>query len=340
MPRRDRLIQPNGQPVFGVFDDGVERINYLDYDLRTPMDRKRGALAKRLGFNQFQFISFASEGLIVGLAIVDLKLVSNAFLYLYEPATGRFDEFRFLQPLARKTTMEPAPNSGVSQFRHGKNSLRIRATRAPGARRVEVTIAGRVEIDATIDEETHYNPLAVCTRAGYSGWVFTQKSAAQPCRGRVRWDDSEFDLHEMGALAAVDWTAGFMRRETFWNWASLSCHLADGRRLGLNLAAGVNETGFSENALWLDGRLIKVDMVDFEFERYSSGKPWRLRSADGLIDLKFTPAGQRQEKINALIIKSNFTQYFGRFYGDINLSDDTIHLDGAWGFVEDHFAKW
>lgn len=340
MARLDRLIQPNGQPVFGVFPEGVERLNYLDYDLRTTMDRRRSALAKRFGFNQFQFISFASEHLIVGLAIVDLKLVSNAFVYLYEPATGAFEEFSFLQPLARKTSIDPAPNSGVSEFKQGKNSLRISASRVSGTRHVKVHLAGRVEIDATLDESTAYNPLAVCSRAGYNGWVFTQKSAAQICDGSVRWDDKRFDLREINALAAVDWTAGFMRRETFWNWGSLSCHLADGRRLGFNFAAGVNETGFTENALWLDGRLIKVDMVDFQFDRYQPENTWALRSADGMIEFNFTPAGQRKEKINALIVKSNFTQHFGRFYGDIHLPEETIHLDGAWGFTEDHFAKW
>ena len=340
MARRDQLIQPNGQPVFGVFPEGVEQINYLDYDLRTTMDRKRGALAKRFGFNQFQFISFASEQLIVGLAIVDLKLVSNAFLYLYQPSTGAFEEFSFLQPLARKTFIDAAPNNGVSEFIQGKNRLHISATRIPGIRKVTVEVAGKVQINATIDETTKYNPLAICSRAGYDGWVFTQKSAAQVCNGSVRWHEKKFDLREIDALAAVDWTAGYMRRETFWNWASLSCRLNDGRRLGLNLAAGVNETGNTENALWLEGRLIKVDMVHFQFDRYQPNNSWAMRSADGIIDLHFTPAGQRKEKINALFMASNFTQHFGRFHGEIHLPDETIHLDGAWGFTEDHFAKW
>ena len=75
MPRREHLIQPDGQPVYGLFSDGVEHINYTDYDLRSPMDRKRSRLARRLGFNQFQFVSLLSEELIAGIAIVDLKLV-------------------------------------------------------------------------------------------------------------------------------------------------------------------------------------------------------------------------------------------------------------------------
>lgn len=340
MARRDTLIQPNGQPVYGLFPQGVERINYMDYDLRTVLDRKRSKLAKYLKFNQFQFISFMSPDLIVGFAIVNLKLASNAFLYLYEPKTGFFEEFSFLQPFTRGTQFDPSPNNGTCEFRKGDNFFSIQASTIPGVRQVKVNLGKKVAIDATIDETTHYNPLEICTRAGYNGWVFTHKSAAQTCNGTVRWGNNLIDLSEIGALAAVDWTGGFMRKHTFWNWGSLSHKLEDGRLLGFNLAAGVNETGHTENAIWLDGRLIKVDMVDFLFDRYQPKNTWALRSADGIIDLHFTPEGQRSDKTNAGVIISNFTQFFGRFHGDIHLENETIRLQDVWGLTEDHFAKW
>ena len=340
MNPRERLIQADGTPLYGLHEHGVEHINYLDYDLRTVMDRPRGQLAKRFGFNQFQFISLLCDDLIVGVAIVDLKLVSNAFVYLYEPGSQRFEEFSFLQPLARHTTIEPRPNSGLSEFRKGRNRISIQASRTPGIRHLQVELPGKVSINAHIDENTSYHPLAVCTRAGYSGWVFTQKSAAQSCDGHVQWRDRHYDLQKLGALAAVDWTGGYMRRETFWNWGSLSCRLQDGRRLGFNLAAGVNETGFTENALWLDGRLIKIDMVDFRFDRYQPDHAWAMSSADGIINLSFTPHGRRRDNTNAWIIASNFSQYFGQYYGEIRLPGEVIYLEGEWGLAEDHYARW
>lgn len=340
MAARELLINPMGQPAFGVFPEGVKELNYLDFDYRSPMDRKRSKLARRFGFNQFQFISFLSPELIVGLAIIDLKLVSNAFLYLYDPESGNFEEFSFLQPLATGTRIDPRPADGTAVFRKGGNAFSIQASSTPGVRRVNVHLKKGISIDATIDESTAYQPLAICTRAGYQGWVFTQKSAARVCNGSVRWKDREFDLKALNALAAVDWTGGFMRHETFWNWGSLSCRLRDGRRLGFNLAAGVNETGFSENALWLDDKLIKVDMVDFQFDRYQPDHAWAMRSADGIIDLHFEPQGKRCDKTNALIIASNFNQYFGRYHGEIHLPGETIHLEGEWGLAEDHYARW
>lgn len=340
MAARDQLINTHGQPQFGLFPDGVRELNYLDFDYRSPLDRKRSQLAKRFGFNQFQFVSFISEDLIVGLAVVDLKLVSNAFLYLYDTESGEFEEFSFLQPLARATLIEPRPGDGVTRFAKGDNKFLIQASTRPGVRKVKVSLKGGVELDATIDESTAYQPLSVCTRAGYQGWVFTQKSAARVCNGTLRWKQREFDLKALNALAAVDWTGGFMRRETFWNWGSLSTTLHDGRRMGFNLAAGVNETGFSENMLWLDDKPIKIDMVDFQFDRYQPDHGWAMRSADGIINLHFNPAGRRCDKTNALIIASNFSQYFGRYYGEIRLADETIVLEGAWGLAEDHYARW
>ncbi|MBU0539613.1 MAG: DUF2804 domain-containing protein, partial [Gammaproteobacteria bacterium] len=64
------------------------------------------------------------------------------------------------------------------------------------------------------------------------------------------------------------------------------------------------------------------------------------QSADGIVNLRFTPMGQRKEKINALFIASNFTQHFGVFDGEIRLAGELIHVENCWGFAEDHYARW
>jgi hypothetical protein len=337
---KEVLINKDGQPSFGVFPDSVGEINHMDYDLRNAMDKRLSTFSKRLKYNQFQFIGLTSPELIVGIAIVDLKFASNCFVYAYQPQTKRFEEFSFIQPLSLNTQMSPKPNEGSASFSKGTNKVEINATKVPRLRSVNVELDSGFKVDAVIDESANYDPLAVCARAGYTGWVFTQKATALVCNGSVQWGDEQFDLEKIRSLASVDWSAGYMRRETAWNWASLSCKLDDGRRLGFNLAAGVNETSFSENGLWLDGTLHKIDMVDFQFDRYHSDHAWALRSNDGIINLHFEPAGQRKEKRNLILAASNFTQNFGRFFGDININGEIIHLDSAWGFTEDHYAKW
>ena len=338
-----KLINQSGQASFGIFPKGVECINYLDFDLRSAMGRSRGQLFKKLRFKQFQFISFSCEQLMIGLAIVDLKVASSCFIYIYDPHSKEYDEYSFLNPFSLNTCIDLTPNTGQACFRKGRNSVAIRVTAAPQTRNLIVDLKAGLKMNVSIDESLNYNPLAVCVRAGFTGFHFTQKSTALPCSGTVTWRGKRFELANLNALACVDWSAGFMRRETVWNWSSLACTLADGRRLGFNLAAGVVETGFTENALWLDDTLIKIDMVDFKFQRYGEkhdSTKWQLRSNDGIINLTFEPVGKRQDKTNLLIIASNFTQHFGRFYGDITLADEVITLSGEWGFSEDHYAKW
>ncbi len=337
---RKKLINEDGQPSFGLFPDGIDDINHMDYDLRNAMDGKLGKLSKSLKFNQFQFVGFTSPELIVGIAIVDLKFASNCFVYAYEPKTNRFEEFSFIQPLAINTQIGLQPNNSAAFFKKGQSTISISATETPRLRTVSVSLKSGFKVQAVINESIDFEPLAVCARAGYTGWVYTQKATALVCSGSVEWGDKTYDVESIGALASVDWSAGYMRRETSWNWGSLSYKLPDGRRVGFNLAAGVNETGFTENGLWLDGTLHKVDMVDFRFNRYDSKQVWVLRSNDGIINLSFKPAGQRKEKMNLIFAASNFTQHFGQFYGDIIINGENIHLDGAWGFVEDHYAKW
>ncbi len=337
---KEELINKDGQASFGIFPDGVDTINYMDFDLRNAMDKRRSTLAKRFKFNQFQFIGFTCDKLIVGLAIVDLKIASNCFIYIYDPESKEYAEHSFINPLAFNTQIDTQPNSGNSFFRKGNNKVSIEATAKPRLRSVNVDLESGIKISAVIDESGSFEPLALCVRAGYEGFHFTQKSTALICNGLVEWGNKKIVLEEIGALASVDWSAGYMRRETAWNWGSLSCNLPDGRRLGFNLAAGVVETGFTENAVWIDGKMHKVDMVDFQFDRYHHSHAWSLRSNDGIINLHFEPAGQRKEKTNAIIAATNFTQHFGRYYGEILIDGETIHLDGEWGFTEDHYAKW
>ncbi|CAM3960251.1 MULTISPECIES: DUF2804 domain-containing protein [Pseudoalteromonas] len=338
----EKLIDQHGEAQFGIFPQSVSDINYLDFDLRNSMGKPKGSLAKKLHFNQFQFISFTCDTLIIGLAIVDLKIASNCFVYLFEPDTGKFEEFSFTNLLAFNTAIDTKPNTGSAHFYKGANSVVISCEHSH-QRKVTVNLKAGLKIHAVINESVNYNPLAVCVRAGFTGFHFTQKAAALPCSGIVKWQGKKIELEQIKAQVSVDWSAGFMRRETYWNWASLACILDDGRRLGLNLAAGVVETGFTENALWLDGTLTKIDMVDFKFQRYvdkNDCTQWQLRSNDGIINLTFEPAGKRQDKTNLFIVASNFTQHFGRFYGQIALENEVITLNGEWGLTEDHYAKW
>lgn len=331
-----KLVDARGRITTGLMDHPVDTINYLDYDLRTVMDKPRTRLARHWRFNQFQFVSAMAPGWVFGLAIVDLNLVGNGFFYLFDFESGQMFEHSFLQPLARSTTIEPYPERGRARFRKGDLSMAIEP--ATGGRNVRVSGPGNIRVDLELRDTEQ--PLRLVSPAGYNGWVFTRKSAGLSVDGEVRLGDVVWRCDE-STRGSIDWSCGFMRRETAWNWACLAGVADNGVSVGLNLAAGVNETGMTENALWLDGRRVLLGPARFEFDRYQPGADWRVTTDDGRVDLRFVPAGARREKLNAWVIASNFRQFVGTFQGTVaDENGKKIPVNGLRGLMEDHFARW
>lgn len=329
------LIDSKGQPHYGDFGQPITHINYRDFDLRSVMDRPRPKWLRRWAFNQFQFISVQGPDWLLGLAVVDLKLLSNAFIYIHDFRTGETREKSWLNPLATNTHIDPFPEKGRCRFKRRGTEILIEGE---GDRRRVSVLGEGIDLDLQLSGDDE--PLRLCSRAGYSGWVFTRKSAGLTIKGGLRWGDTAYTIDDT-LRGTVDWSCGFMRRETAWNWACIAGVNGDGRTIGVNLAAGVNETGVTENALWVDGERIKLDLARFEFDRYNPQAPWRVTTSDGHVDLKFQPEGVRRERINALVLASNFRQFAGTFNGVVNDgSGRALRIENMRGLIEDHFARW
>ena len=337
-----RLVDANGDVRLGVFAQPILEVNYRDYALTTPLGRPARRLARHFGFNQFQFLGALSEQLVFGCAMTDLKYVGTAFAYCYEPATRRFAEFSFTQPLARRTHFTQTPESGDCLFAAGQARVTMRGEARPPRRRLIVSVGERLAIDAVFhDDDPPIEPMRICTRAGATGWVYARKTAGQRLSGTLDWEGRTFDLGTLPIHGHHDWSAGYMRRQTFWNWGCLAGMLADGRVVGMNVSCGVNETSFTENCFWLDGRLHKVDTVAFTYDRRDLMKPWTVSSYDGRVALEFHPEGRHVERVNALVVATDFHQLFGRYHGTLATAEgERLPIEGLLGYMEQHYAKW
>ncbi len=336
-----RLVRTDGTVRLGIFSDAVDEVNHRDFVWRDPFGRPRGWLARHFGFHQFQFLGGLSETLVFGCAVVDTRWLCSAFVYCWDPTTRRRVEESAKRPLGMGASFVDTPEVGTVSFAAGGMRVAMHADAAPRARRLEV-VAGPIAIDATFSEETPaMEPMRICTRAGATGWVYARKTAGLGMRGTLRWGDAAYDLGAIGIHGHHDWSAGYMRRETFWNWGCLAGRVADGRIVGMNVSCGVNETSVTENCFWIDGRLHKVDTVAFEYDRRDLMRPWRLRSSDGRVALAFTPEGMHVERVNAFVLATNFHQLIGRFTGTLTSAEgEQVEVAHLLGFCEDHYAKW
>lgn len=334
----DRLIDSGGRPLFGIFDEPVSLVNGDDFLVPTVTGKRRSNPWLRMRYKRFQFIGIDGGEDLFGLALVDLRWLSHAFFYRFHKADGSLTELSALRPGGSCLRMVNTPNHGLSSFRSRGLSLEIEAE--PAAKRIRVLHKGSLLLEARLARPFSDQPLRLSSRTGYFGWTYTEKAVSYQVEGRYLRDGS-WRSFSPSTRAVSDWSAGFMRRETFWNWACASGSLPDGRVLGWNLAAGVNETGWTENAVWLEGRMVKLEGVVFDFARTGRRGTLHVRDHHGVLDLTFEPFGCRSEKKNLGLMASSFDQFCGRFSGSICLpAHDPIQVFDFWGYAEDHFAKW
>lgn len=336
------LIAADGQVHLGLFADSVARINGRHYDYRRPMGQPASRRARHFHYKQFQYFGLVSEQLLIGCALADTAYLGLAFFYLFEPQSGRLREFTWRSPLARALTMSDSPRQGESRFSQGKVSIRLGYDENNEGRSKSLSVVlPDLNLQAALVEPVDYQPMSLCTRTGINGWTYANKVAGVEVRGTLRDGAEETDLSALtNAGGHHDFSAGYMRRETFWNWACLSGRV-EGRRLGLNVSCGVNETSVGENCLWLDGALVKVDGVRFDYDRDDLQKPWRVTSRCGQVTLTFTPLGRHRERLDLALFATNFHQLFGRFDGEIRVTGEApLLVRGLHGFVEEQYAKW
>lgn len=361
-----KLIE-NGQPTFGVFSQ-VKSINYLDYHSHLISQKSLPNWRKKLKANQFCFIQIIQPPFRVCFALATIKLATSAFVYLYNDDTEQIEVCEALQPLTRHTQLEGDCYQGQMAFVHMNLTVTLDFTPS----QVKVVLDSQyLALDATLARQAQ--PLAICTPTGRRGWTFTQKNHSKHYHGHLlikahsKFNTDAADTQPKqidfsdSTIANLDWTLGYMRHETNWFWSCINSYLADGRHFSLNLAMGVNETGFCENACWLDGQIFYLPPVMFvrkdassqlsqqdqsvEEPNVKTGQPWRvyhqnLGWSHVDIDLTFTPISVYKKTDNFGIIASIFEQWLGEYSGEIRLKDEVIYLDKVWGLAEDHFAKW
>lgn len=334
----------NGRPRYGRFNVPPSFINLDDFKLLSPFNKPftgiNAILKKKFGFKSFQFIGINNQEVMIGLAVVDLGWVSNGFFYIHNKKTNFTLEISELQPLGRRTTLENPADRANAIFQKG--DFRIEINRADGARKVKVTKAKQVLLEAIVDI-SQVEPLALCNPTGATGWTYTQKQTAEEVHGYYLDRGQRLDISpEAGFLAATDDSCGYLSYRTSWHWLSVSATLATGQSIGLNFAMGVNQGFGTENALWIDGKIYEIPPIMFERLEGDdeNSSTWRVYSADQTVNLTVKTGWCRQESLNLGLVASHFNQWVSEVSGTITCEGHIVELNGETGLLEKHFAKW
>ena len=328
------LIQANGQPHYGRFSELPKKIDYQAYQYKSPYGEVLSGWRKRLKYKKFKFCSIQHEHYTIGLAIADIAWAGHGFVYIYNHMTGEVQEWNAINLLSRNTVLDEQPLFNQSFFE--KSPFQIEIQHANGVRYIRVTKYGEIKLSARIFC-AGTDPLSMCSPTGINGWTYTQKLTTLGCEGYfVNKTGQTIQFHER-TFASLDDTCGFLRPEPAWFWLSCNFWDTENRRVGLNLASGVNESFGNENCLWINGVLYPLTDVLFQLEDDGS---WSIRSLDHRLNLTVSTGWRRYENLNLRLVGSQFSQWQAKISGTIQQDGTEIILLNEYGLLEQHYAKW
>ena len=328
------LIQPNGQPNYGRFSALPRQIDLNQYVYKNPYGKVLTGWRKRLKYKKFKFCCIQHQHYTIGLAIADIAWAGHGFVYIYDHLKNEVTEWNAINFLSLNTVLDEQPLYSQSHF--AKSGIQIDVQHANGVRYIQVSKHGELQLSARIFC-AGTDPLSMCSPTGINGWTYTQKLTTLGCEGFFKNRQGEIIQFNERTFASLDDTCGFLRPETAWFWLSCNFWDAQNRRVGLNLASGVNESFGNENCLWINGVLYPV--ADVLFQQQDEDQ-WSIRSLDDRLNLLVSTGWRRYENLNLRLVGSQFSQWQAKISGTIQQDDQEIVLLNEYGLLEQHYAKW
>ncbi len=277
--------------------------------------------------------------------IADLGYAGNIFVYTLDYKSGELHEEGLVIPLSQGISLPRSSTQGETIFENKQASLRFQVS--SGQRHVMVSWPGfnagqGIHVDISLACPPEHESMTIVIPIGQRRFYYNRKINCLPVEGHIKYGDITEDLLPGESLGSWDWGRGVWEYRSFWNWASASGFLPDGRTLGLNLGCGFGDLSqATENCLVLNGRIHKLDQVKFQYDSQDFMRPWQFADNGGRLSLVFTPFKERLARTNLGVIFSEVHQMFGRYAGQAQADDgELIQIENLICYAEDHQARW
>jgi hypothetical protein len=300
---------------------------------------------QRFRLKRWDYYAFFTPRRFFSATIADLGYAGNIFVYTLDYASGELHEEGLVIPLGRGITLPRNSTVGESVYEDSRARLHFHVE----AEQRQISVSwpdfhdGRgIEAQINLHCPPDHQSMNIIIPIGERRFYYNRKINCLPAEGSIRYGDVQEVLQPQESLGALDWGRGVWQYRSFWNWASASGFLPDGRTLGFNLGSGFGDTSAaSENCLILNGRVHKLERVEFVYNSKDFMQPWKFTDSQGRMELEFVPFKDRVARTNLGIIFSEVHQLFGRYSGRVVTdAGETLSIDGLVGFAEEHHARW
>ena len=277
--------------------------------------------------------------------IAHLGYAGNIFVYTLDWESGDLHEEGLVIPLGGGVSLERNPLEGEAHFRGQGVEMRFQITSTERVLAVDWPAfhQGRgIAAEIRLAYPPSHQSMNIVIPFPGKRFYYNHKVNCLPASGWLRYGEAEEELRPEAALGQLDWGRGVWPYSSFWQWASASGFLPDGRRVGLNLGSGFGDTSqATENAVIVDGVIHKLDSVTFDYNPADFMQPWQFRDNQQRLQLTFTPFKERVAATHLGIIDSEVHQMFGFYQGTVVTDQgEELPIEKLIGFAEEHHARW
>jgi Protein of unknown function (DUF2804) len=310
------------------------------FDCVNPLDEYAGVTRslRRLRLKEWIGFTLLHPDLYSSMIIQDANFLASSEIYAY--------------PRAARTLFQHAANAKGGSLGMPERLLGSRPVFAkPGYRleysfavdgksiRISADIAATAKAPALRAELVLHGdrasaPLSVSSRLP-GGKLYTHK-ALFPVSGTYTAGDTTVEFDPARDLAVIDEHKSFFPYRTDWLWGTLGWQ-AGGTPVGANFAFRPGVAGQEEEScLWTPSACEPLSAIRFTPEAFS----WGISSADGRLDLTFTPEGRKDVSVQLGLFALSYYQLFGSYSGTLRSLDGTIYpVEGVHGVCESFRAR-
>lgn len=172
-------------------------------------------------------------------------------------------------------------------------------------------------------------------------FYYNQKINCMRASGYMEYNGKRYDFNPKTDFGTLDWGRGVWTYDNTWHWGSGNADI-DGTSFGFNIGYGFgNTTAATENVIFYNGKVHKLDDITFHIPENSYMDPWKFTSSDGRFEMDFVPVLDRAACLDYKVIVSDQHQVFGRMSGTAILDDGTrINIKDVMCFAEKVHNKY
>jgi len=334
----DSFLVKDGIRRYGRFAARPETVNPLDEFAGLTRALRRLRLKEWIGFTLIHQDWFSS------LIMQDANYLASSEIYGYDRARDVLHQ-QAANAMGGSLRLPERLPGGHPRFARPGYELEYDFSADGKTLTLRLDIAASANAPAfqgelTLHGDRASRPLSVSARIP-GGKLYTHK-AVFPAEGvlRVAGEDIVFDPRR--DLAILDEHKSFLPYRTAWLWGTFAFQAGDSGPAGANFIhrpaspAGQED----ESCIWTPGACEPLSDVAFGQESQSPLSPWSVSSADGRLDVTFTPEGRKDVRHQLGLFAIDYFQLFGHYQGTLRGLDGTPYpVDAAHGVCESFRAR-